>query len=257
MLTGLPGTSHDWVTAGQVVSLADSWASHHQGSAPVMVFVDENGRGNRDTECVNGPHGLAESYLTQDVPDWVTNTLGIRADPSSWGVVGFSEGGTCALGLAAEAPDLFGYFVDIAGDTAPNHGDAADTLQYLYGGNSAAARSFQPSFILSSRRFHRLQGWFAAGNGDRAGQAALRSLASLAAKAGVVVHIDEAPGGHTWLFARQSFADIYPALVASVTGQSSTLTAAPEVRHVGRDRHHIRGSGTRKAAHQHSRHTTV
>jgi S-formylglutathione hydrolase FrmB len=218
MLTGLPGTSHDWVTAGQVVAVADAWASRHQGVAPVMIFVDENGRGSRDTECVNGPQGLAETYLTRDVPDWVANTLGIRPDPSSWGVVGFSEGGTCALGLATEAPDVFGRFVDIAGDMAPNHGDPAATLQYLYGGSGVAARSFQPSYIFSTRRFSGLQGWLAAGSGDRAGLAAVRHLASLAARAGVGVHIDEGPGGHTWLFARDSFADIYPALVSSVSG---------------------------------------
>jgi S-formylglutathione hydrolase FrmB len=182
-----------------------------------MIFVDENGRGDRDTECVNGPQGLADSYLTRDVPAWVDATLGVRPDPSSWGVVGFSEGGTCALGLATEDPDLFGNFVDIAGDIAPNHGDSAVTLQYLYGGNRLAARSFQPSYILSSRQFRRLDGWFAAGKQDRSGLAAVRSLAPLAARAGVLVHVDEAPGGHTWLFARESFANIYPALVASVS----------------------------------------
>jgi enterochelin esterase-like enzyme len=250
MLTGLPGTSHDWVTAGQVVAVADNWASRHQGVAPVMIFVNENGRGNRDTECVNGPQGLAESYLTQDVPDWVANTLGIRPDPSNWGVVGFSEGGTCALGLATEAPDVFGRFVDIAGDTAPNHGDTAATLRYLYGGNGVAARSFQPSYILSSRHFPRLQGWFAAGRGDRAGLATVRRLAPLAARAGVVVHTEEGPGGHTWLFARDSFADIYPALVASVSPQLPTLTSAPVVQHGPRNRGREKGSQLRKAKHR-------
>jgi enterochelin esterase-like enzyme len=255
MLTGLPGTSHDWVTAGQVVAVADTWANRHRGVAPVMIFVDENGHGNRDTECVNGPQGLAESYLTQDVPDWVTATLGLRPDPSNWGVVGFSEGGTCALGLATEAPDVFGRFVDIAGDPAPNHGDAAATLRYLYGGNGVAARSFQPSYILSSRQFPRLQGWFAAGSGDRAGLATLRSLAPLASKAGVVVHIDEAPGGHTWLFARDSFADIYPALVASVSAQPPALITT--VRDVPRARRPTKGSGFRKAIHPHRPHADV
>jgi S-formylglutathione hydrolase FrmB len=186
-----------------------------------MIFVDENGRGDRDTECVNGPQGDAESYLTRDVPAWVASTLGIDPGPSGWGVVGFSEGGTCALGLATEDPGLFRSFVDIAGDTAPNHGDATATLQYLYGGEPLAALFFQPSFVLSTGHFHHLDGWFAAGAEDRSGLAAVRSLAPLAARAGVVVHVDEAPGGHTWLFARESFASIYPALVASLTSPSS------------------------------------
>ena len=141
MLTGLPGTSRDWVTAGQAVALADVWANRHQGDAPVMIFLDENGRGDRDTECVNGPQGFADAYLSRDVPAWVASTLGIHPDPSNWGVVGFSEGSTCALDLAIEHPDLFGRFVDIAGDVSPNHGGSTATLQYLYGGSVAAAHS--------------------------------------------------------------------------------------------------------------------
>jgi S-formylglutathione hydrolase FrmB len=246
MLTGLPGTSHDWVTAGQVVSVADAWASHHQGFAPVMIFVDENGRGNRDTECVNGPQGQAESYLTQDIPDWVDTTLGIRPDPSSWGVVGFSEGGTCALDLATQHPDLFGTFVDIAGDRAPNHGDAAATLHYLFGDNLVGARSSDPGLILASHRFSRLDGWFAAGTGDRSSLAVLSSLSPLAARAGIVVHLFEAPGGHTWIFARKSFAAIYPALVTSVSGPAPALTATPEIRHGPATRHRLHRSESHK-----------
>jgi enterochelin esterase-like enzyme len=219
MLTGVPGTSHDWVTAGQVIPLANSWASRHDGVAPIMIFVDENGRGNRDTECVNGPEGAADSYLTQDLPAWADRTLGISPDPARWGVVGFSEGGTCALGLATENPNLFGAFVDIAGDTAPNHGSAAATLRYLYADNPEAFRSFQPQSVLSVRHFGHVEGWFAAGSGDRTSLIAVRDLAPLASRAGIATDVYEAPGGHTWLFARQSFAHIYPALAATLCGQ--------------------------------------
>jgi S-formylglutathione hydrolase FrmB len=229
MLTGLPGTSHDWVTAGQVVPLANAWASHHRGMAPVMIFVNENGRNNRDTECVNGPQGAAESYLTQDIPAWADATLGIGADPASWGVVGFSEGGTCALGLATKAVDVFGSFVDIAGDTAPNHGGSATTLRYLYAGSLTKARSYQPQLLLSGRHFGHLNGWFAAGTGDRSGLTAVAHLAPLAARAGIAVNIYEKAGGHTWLFARQSFAHVYPALVAKL----SENTPNRQARHSG------------------------
>jgi enterochelin esterase-like enzyme len=246
MLTGLPGTSHDWVTAGQVVPLADSWASRHDGVAPVMIFVDENGRGSRDTECVNGPQGAANSYLTQDLPAWADRTLGISPDPARWGVVGFSEGGTCALGLATEDPNLFGAFVDIAGDTAPNHGSTAATLRYLYADNLYAFRSFQPQSVLTDRHFGHIEGWFAAGTGDRASLTAVHDLAPLATRAGISTNLYEAHGGHTWLFARQSFSHIYPALASTLSGQplittSSTIRNRPRLSHrAGRHNAHRR-----------------
>jgi S-formylglutathione hydrolase FrmB len=220
MLTGIPGAAQDWVTAGQVVPVADAWARAHHGFAPVMIFVDENGRGDHDTECVNGAQGAAASYLSVDLPGWVDHTLRIHPDPRTWGVVGFSEGGTCALGLALESPEVFGTFLDIAGDEAPNLGDAAATLRDLYGGDEVAARSFQPQLILSSHHYTGVQGWFAAGAGDRSGLAAIHDLAGPAEAAGVDVHIYEAPGGHTWDFARRTFAQLYTELVAAVSSPS-------------------------------------
>jgi len=219
MLTGLPGSAQDWVTAGQVVPLVDAWARAHGGVAPVMIFVDENGRGDRDTECVNGPQGAADSYLTRDIPRWVDDTLRIGPEPARWGVVGFSEGGTCAIDLAIQDPQLFGSFVDISGDLAPNHGGPAATLQYLYGGDGLAAQSFQPSLILARHHYRHLDGWFATGSGDRSALTVARTLGVLAARAGIAAHAYEGPGGHTWAFARQSFAQIYPGLVASLSGQ--------------------------------------
>jgi S-formylglutathione hydrolase FrmB len=190
-----------------------------------MIFVDENGRGTRDTECVNGPQGAADSYLTHDIPAWANDTLGIRANPASWGVVGFSEGGTCALGLATRSVDLFGTFVDIAGDTGPNHGGSVATLSYLYADNLTVARSYQPQHLLSARHFGHLNDWFAAETGDRSSLTAMRDLALLAVRAGITVNVYEAAGGHTWLFARQSFTHLCPALAATLSGNTSNRQA--------------------------------
>ncbi len=116
MLSGWPGDVKDWARAGEVIKLADHWAATHEGAAPVMVFVDENGARGYDTECVNGPQGNSETYLTRTVPNYVTHTLGIKDDPERWAVVGFSEGGTCAVDLGTMHSHLYGRFVDVAGD---------------------------------------------------------------------------------------------------------------------------------------------
>ena len=50
-----------------------------------------------DTECVDGPRGNAETYLTVDVPRFAAARLGAERRPATWGIAGFSEGGTCAV----------------------------------------------------------------------------------------------------------------------------------------------------------------
>ena len=51
-----------------------------------------------DTECVNGGPGTAqvETWLAQDVPNWVTHTFRVDTDRSSWATIGLSAGGWCA-----------------------------------------------------------------------------------------------------------------------------------------------------------------
>ena len=96
-----------------------------------MLFVDQNGSATSDTECVDGPRGNAETYLTTDLTNFVSNTLGVRPNASRWAVVGFSEGGTCAVDLALAHPTVYQHFVDLAGDDRPtlgNPGPAAVTL---------------------------------------------------------------------------------------------------------------------------------
>jgi Putative esterase len=222
MLTGIPGRASDWAVAGGAVPVADRWARTHGGTAPVMIFVDENGRGDRDTECVNGPQGAAASYLTTDLARWTDQVLGITSEPGAWGAVGFSEGGTCALGLGIEDPAQYRAFVDISGDRGPNLGNPAETRRVLFGGDAALARSFDPTAILAGHHYSDLAGWVVVGVGDQDGRAAARTLAPRIVSAGVRLSLDQARGGHTWAFARRSFAHIYPSLVADLDRSLAT-----------------------------------
>ena len=51
-----------------------------------------------DTECVNGSAGTpqVETWLAQDVPDFVTHTFRVKTDRGSWAAIGLSAGGWCA-----------------------------------------------------------------------------------------------------------------------------------------------------------------
>lgn len=223
-LTGLPGTAEDWARAGGAIDASVSWARDHNGRAPVVLMVNENGLLNHDTECLNSREGHAFSYLTRVIPAWITHVLGIPAAPQRWGVVGFSEGGTCSLMLALTDHDLFGRFVDIAGDAAPDIGSsAARNLRVLYGGNVAAERAHTPTRLLRRMRYPYLEGWFAAGLQDRGHRLLEPTLADDAARAGIVVHRWWAPGHHTWVFARLAFEHLYPKLAQALTDGSHSL----------------------------------
>ena len=100
----------------------------HNGNAPVLVFVDSGGAFNNDTECVNGIRGNAADHLTKDVVPFMVSNFGVSPDRSSWGVAGWSMGGTCAVDLTVMHPDMFSAFVDVAGDFFPNAGNKAQTI---------------------------------------------------------------------------------------------------------------------------------
>jgi S-formylglutathione hydrolase FrmB len=223
MLSGWPGDVKDWVRAGQVIKVANHWAATHGGAAPAMVFVDENGAKGFDTECVNGPQGNSETYLTLTVPGYIAHTLGIEDNPARWAVVGFSEGGTCAVDLGVMHPRVFGRFVDVAGDEAPNYGFRQTwqtTVVDLYGGNLAAFRSHNPLEVMATHRYRHVAGWFAAATGDRGHLQVAARLAAAARAAGIDAHMLFGAGGHSWTFAGHAFALIYPALVHDVSGSA-------------------------------------
>ncbi|MER7008714.1 alpha/beta hydrolase-fold protein, partial [Dactylosporangium sp. NPDC000555] len=141
MLVGSPGTPINWLKSGHAQDTDDAYAAEHNGRAPVLVVVDQNGSATGDTECVDSPLGNAETYLTADVPAFVTGTLHIEHTASSWGIVGFSEGGTCALDLVLGHPDIYRHVVDFGGDARPNLGSPAHTLSALFGGSVAAQQA--------------------------------------------------------------------------------------------------------------------
>ena len=123
MIGGEFNTPADWLRAGNAIKTIDDFAAAHGGNAPVFVFVDSGGAFNNDTECVNGPRGNAADHLTKDVVPFMVSNFGVSPNRISWGIVGWSMGGTCAVDLTVMHPDMFSAFEDIAGDLSPNSGN--------------------------------------------------------------------------------------------------------------------------------------
>lgn len=221
MLAGVPGDPSNLLRGGHAAQIADSFASAHHGLAPILVFPDQNGGMWSDSECVDGPRGHAETYLTVDVPAFVSATFGTAPGGPTWAIVGYSEGGTCALTLTLRHPDLFGSFVDIAGDLRANAHSSNEpigrTVTQLYGGDRLNWAAHDPLRLLE--RHPNVDATFVVGTHDHRARAAADRLAAAAASDVSASRLVIVDGGH-------SFAMVTRALRATLPDLSTRLLDA-------------------------------
>lgn len=225
MLGGTPGSPAQWVVIGRAVKVADAYAASHGGAAPILIFVDENGSTTSDTECVDRPRARAETFLTVDVPAFVTGILGVTAHPQRWAVAGFSEGGTCAVNLVLGHEDIYRHIGDISGDERPTLGNHRHTRNRLFLGSAAEERRHDPVALLAGQHPPGMSAWFIAGDRDHRRIEVAHLLTGLANRAGVVAHELILPGRHDWRFARDAFARLLPELADELLATEIPATA--------------------------------
>jgi S-formylglutathione hydrolase FrmB len=246
MIAGEFSNPTNWMRTGNAIGVVDEYAKAHEGNAPVLVFVDSSGSFNNDTECVNGPRGNSADHLIDDVRPWVVSQFGVSPQPSEWGVVGWSMGGTCAIDLTVMHPDLFSTFDDIGGDRGPNSGTKDQTIRRLYGGDAAAWAAFDPRTVMAKHGpYTGVAGYFddsqepaddktknlpnrpdqhqapvGFGGHDDADvfreKGALPDLCQAAVAVGIECDLRVYPGYHTWQFAATAFANALPWLAQRV-----------------------------------------
>nr|WP_246003139.1 alpha/beta hydrolase-fold protein [Nocardia tenerifensis] len=246
MIGGEFNTPADWIRSGQIMPAVDRFTAADGGRAPILVFVDSSGSFNNDTECVNGPRGDAADHLTRDVPSYLESRFAAAADPARWAVVGWSMGGTCAVDLAVMHPELFGTFVDIAGDLGPVSGTKDQTIARLFGGDADRWAAFDPLTVMAKHgpytgtaglfddltpphrpqtgaapRLHRpAEDDDTAGLGghdgvqDTSEVGAAEKLCAQGREVGIDCTIHTTEGGHTWQFAAAAFTSSFPWIVA-------------------------------------------
>jgi S-formylglutathione hydrolase FrmB len=240
MIGGEFNTPADWLRTGNAAAIVDSFAQSHGGNAPVLVFVDSGGSFNNDTECVNGVRGNVADHLTKDVVPYVNAHFGTSSAAADWGIVGWSMGGTCAVDLTVMHPELFGHFVDIAGDTGPNAGTKDQTVARLYGGNAVTWAEFDPATVIAKHGPYKgVSGWFAIstdvptkhesspgtdavglGGRDGAGMQtdqtqAANTLCGLGRVNGITCSVVPTTGRHDWPLATQVFTAALPWLAGA------------------------------------------
>lgn len=215
LLHGTPGSPQDWTDGGMADDTADAFAAAHSGRAPILVMPDVNGTLDADTECVDGPAGQVETYLTVNLPAFVRSTFRTAAPGREWAVAGLSEGGSCAAMLALRHPGVFSALGDYSGLAGPRLGDTNDdtasTVTGLFGGSAREFAAHEPSDLLAARSYPDTGAWFEVGAQDGQPLAATGELVPLARRAGIATCEVVIPGGgHTFEVFSRAFSDSLP-----------------------------------------------
>ena len=73
-----------------------------------------------DSECVDaGPGRQVETWVTQDVPDWVSHHFRTVPDRRAWSTIGLSAGGWCAAMSTMLHPQTYGGAIVMGGYWRP------------------------------------------------------------------------------------------------------------------------------------------
>lgn len=216
---GLPG-SPDPAPIGRVV---DSFAANHNGLAPIVVVVDQVGAAVQDTGCVDSPLGNSRTYVMQDVVPWIRANLNVFSDPHYWTIVGYSNGGQCAISFGTEFPDTFRGVVSVSGEEFPGSANPAATLKQLFNGDSARYEQAKPINMLAHAHLPDSTAVFTAAKDDATFLPVARRLAAAAQKAGMHTSLRVLDhGGHVGVAfysgLQDGFAVMYPVLGLSQPG---------------------------------------
>lgn len=108
VLTGYPGTARALVDKLHYPRTALQLAKDGRMQPMILVMLRPTVAPPRDTECVDVPGGpQTESFFAKDLPDAVLAHYRVGRKPGSWGIIGDSTGGYCALKLAMHHPGVY------------------------------------------------------------------------------------------------------------------------------------------------------
>lgn len=200
LFSGQPGGPSDWLTGGNLRATMDRFASAHNGLAPVTVVVDPNGSASGNTLCMDSGIAQADTFLSQDVPGWISRTLDVDTDKRRWAVGGFSFGATCALQMGTRHPDLYPSVLAFASEQEPALAkERQKTIDASFGGDTAAFEAQTPLGVMKQGNFAGKAAYFSAGARDPEFLGYMEVLSTAAREAGFTVETRQiANTGHSW-----------------------------------------------------------
>ncbi|MFH8738793.1 alpha/beta hydrolase [Streptomyces sp. NPDC017964] len=145
-ISGYPGGIMNLAQYLQVPQTADRLLRADRMQPTVIVMVRPTIAPPRDTECVDVPGGpRAETFFTKDLPEALKRAYRVGHDPSAWGALGYSSGGTCALQLTLRHPGVYTSAAALSADY--RIGDDLTTGSLFGSGPHAAQRQREHDLI--------------------------------------------------------------------------------------------------------------
>jgi enterochelin esterase-like enzyme len=164
MLDGFPGSPHVWLSTLDAPHILDNEIASGRMAPTVVVFPYQSTSGARDTECVDAVGGLAvDTFLTTDVPAAVATLFSVRTDGASWGLLGYSTGGYCAVNLAMRHPGRYAAAASLSGNMTPYTDPATGDL---FHGDTNIANLNNPLWRLKNLKPEPLAIYLGAGLND-------------------------------------------------------------------------------------------
>jgi enterochelin esterase-like enzyme len=209
LFAGQPGAPSDWLSGGALRVHMDDFAAGHGGVAPVVVVADPNGSQQANTLCLDSRIARADTFLSKDVPAWITATLDVSADHRQWAVGGFSFGATCALQMGTRHPDIYSSVLAFSSELEPALAkERQKTIGASFPGETAAFDRQTPLAVMARSRFDSGAVYFAAGERDPEFIGYMKTLAEAAQKAGFTVESKQVQyAGHSWDTPSKGMAD--------------------------------------------------
>ncbi|MGR6923717.1 alpha/beta hydrolase [[Actinomadura] parvosata] len=114
--TGYPGDPRNLMTRLHLPDRMAQALARHQVDPTILVMMRPSAVLPRDTECVDVPGGpQVQRYFAQDVRQDMITHYRVAPGRDSWGILGGSTGGYCALKIAMSHPEAFSAAVSLSG----------------------------------------------------------------------------------------------------------------------------------------------
>lgn len=208
LVPGTPGTPSDWSTGGNVPQTG--LANARAGRPAVIVSVSAGSNQLEDTECVNGSQGNWQTYLSEDVPNYINGNARVLQGPKNQAFAGLSMGGFCAQITTLRNPSRFGIFGNFSGTTLPTYNDGLPALFGDQPNLTQTINSYRSDWIIANQPQSRtVVGQVITGAQDSAGLLAdEKQFVAKAQSLGMNVTMSTPPGEHTfylWASALQTW----------------------------------------------------
>ncbi|GII78198.1 esterase [Sphaerisporangium rufum] len=138
VLTGYPGDARNLITRMNIPATAARSIDRREMAPAILILMRPTLAPPRDTECMDVPDGpQVETFFTKDLREAMAGVFRVGTEPASWGVLGGSTGGYCALKMSMRHPESFGAAASLSGYYRP---PADATTGDLFGGSPDLAQ---------------------------------------------------------------------------------------------------------------------